>query len=145
MEINNNPKIFLVDDNLFSLNLYQKSLEIEGYTNVSLFTNGSLCLNNLHHQPDIIFLDHNMDEDMNGFEVLKKIKRVNPDICVIMVSAQENMNTAIDALKYGAFDYIIKDEQEIKKMKFVLERIAAINEAIKKQKPTFIQRVLSIF
>lgn len=143
--MSNNPKIFLVDDNLFSLNLYHKSLETAGYTDVSLFTNGSLCLNNLHQKPDIIFLDHNMDDDLNGFEVLKKIKRVDPDIYVIIVSAQESMGTAIDSLKYGAFDYIIKNEQEIKRMTSVLQRISAIKEAIKQQNPTFIQRVLSIF
>lgn len=137
-------KIFLVDDNLFSLNLYQKALETTGYTDLSLFINGTACLNNLSKKPDVIFLDHNM-EDLTGFEVLKKIKRFDPNIYVVIVSAQESMTTAVDALKYGAFDYIIKDENELTKMKQVLIRIECIQEEIKKANPTFIQKVLSLF
>jgi len=140
----NSVRIFLVDDDLFSLNIYRQGLENLGYHKVSLFLNGTICLNNLNQKPDIIFLDHNMD-DLTGFEVLKKIKRVDPNVFVVIVSAQENMKIAVDALKYGAFDYIIKGDNEIEKMQNVIERMESIKQEIKKAHPSFMQKILSIF
>lgn len=140
----NSVNIFLVDDDLFSLNIYRQGLENLGYQKVLLFLNGTICLNNLNKKPDIIFLDHNMD-DLTGFEVLKKIKRVDPNVFVVIVSAQENMKIAVDALKYGAFDYIIKGDNEIEKMQNVIERMESIKQEIKKANPSFMQKILSIF
>lgn len=137
-------KIFLVDDDLFSLNYNQQELHNSGFDDISLFLNGTVCLNNLHLKPDVIFLDHNMDT-MTGFEVLKKIKRFDPNINVIIVSGQETIKTAVDALKYGAFDYIMKGDNEIEKMKNAIERIKNIRLEIQKSNPTFIQKLLSIF
>ena len=140
----NSANIILVDDDLFSLNIYRQGLENLGYNKVSLFLNGTICLSNLNQKPDIIFLDHNMD-DLTGFEVLKKIKRYDPNVLVVIVSAQENMRIAVDDLKYGAFDYIIKGDNEIEKMQNVIERMESIKQEIKKANPTFIQKLLSIF
>jgi DNA-binding NtrC family response regulator len=140
----NVAKIFLVDDDLFSLNVYRQNLENLGYNDISLFLNGTICLNNLHQKPTIVFLDHNMD-DLNGFEVLKKIKRYDPNIYVVIISAQESMKIAIDALKYGAFDYIIKGDNESDKMKNVLLRIESIHNEIPKAHKSFIKKLLSIF
>ena len=100
-----------MDDDLFCLNYTENHLKTTGYNDIHLFNNGSDCVNNLTLDPDIIFLDHMMDI-MNGFEVLKKIKRFNPNIHVVMLSGQDNIETAINSLKYGAFDYIIKGEGE---------------------------------
>jgi len=61
-----------------------------------------------------------------------------------MVSGQENIKTAVDALKYGAFDYIIKDELVCEKINLIIEKIINVNKELKKTNPNFIQRVLSI-
>jgi CheY-like chemotaxis protein len=66
-------KIFLVDDDAFSLALYEQTLRSIGCSNISTFDNGTNCLNALIEKPQVIFLDHNMDH-ITGFEVLKKIK-----------------------------------------------------------------------
>ncbi len=137
-------KIFLVDDDLFSLSYNQHELQNLGFKDISLFMNGTVCLNNLHLKPDVIFLDHNMDT-MTGFEVLKKIKRYDPNINVVILSGQETIKTAVDALKYGAFDYIMKGDDEIVKMKDSIARILNIRLEIQKANPTFIQKLLSIF
>jgi DNA-binding NtrC family response regulator len=84
-------------------------------------------------------------EDLTGFEVLKKIKRFNPNIYVVMVSGQENMKTAIDSLKYGAFDYVIKESTVCEKIALVIEKIIRVKEELKKSNPSIIQRLLSIF
>ncbi|KAF0134579.1 MAG: two-component system NtrC family nitrogen regulation response regulator NtrX [Candidatus Saganbacteria bacterium] len=57
--------------------------------------------------PDLVFLDIRMP-GMNGLETLKKIKEINPDTIVIMVTAVNEMQKANEAIKLGAFDYIVK-------------------------------------
>ncbi|WP_395056818.1 response regulator [Flavobacterium sp.] len=142
MENQNQFKFFIVDDDIFCANLYEQHLTNMNYTDITYFHNGNDCLSNLDLNPDIIFLDHNMD-DITGFEVLKKIKRYNPNIYVVMISAQENIKTAVDALKYGAFDYIIKDADVCEKISPILNKIIQVKEELKKANPSFIQRLLS--
>jgi DNA-binding NtrC family response regulator len=144
MEALDKLKFFIVDDDVFCTNVYKQYLQNSNYEDVTCFTNGFDCIENLNQNPDIIFLDHNM-EDLTGFEVLKKIKRFNPNIYIVMISAQESINTAVDALKYGAFDYMVKDATVCEKMQKVIERILKIKEEIKKSNPTTIQKILSIF
>jgi DNA-binding NtrC family response regulator len=144
MENSNQFKFFIVDDDIFCANLHEQYLLNLNYTDITYYTNGNDCLNNLDQKPDIIFLDHNM-EDITGFEVLKKIKRQNPNIYVIMISGQENIKTAVDALKYGAFDYIIKDNMVASRMNLIITKIIKVKEELNKSNPTFIRRFLSIF
>lgn len=142
MENQNQFKFFVVDDDIFCANMYEKYLKNLKYNDITHFSNGNECLDNLHLNPDVIFLDHNMD-DINGFEVLKKIKRINPNIYVVMVSAQENIKTAVDALKYGAFDYIIKDNNVCDKMTLIISNIIKVKAQLKKSNPNFLRKLLS--
>ena len=142
MEIIKNYKIFLVDDDLFYLNMYEQHIKNLGFDDVTLFENGTDCLNDLIQYPDIVFLDHNMDM-LNGFEVLKKIKRFDPNINVVMVSGQENLQTALNALKYGAFDYIVKGDRENEKMKSVIKRISDLDKILNQPKPSFFKKLFS--
>lgn len=140
----NQFKFFIVDDDVFCANVYEQYLTTLDYKDITAYSNGTECLNNLHLNPDIIFLDHNM-EDITGFEVLKKIKRYNPNIYVVMISSQENMKTAIDALKYGAFDYVIKGIDVCEKIGEVINKIIRVKEELAKSNPGIIRRLLSIF
>ena len=136
---NQNPfKIFIVDDDAFCVNMHEQYLLNLNYNTISCFSNGNDCLNNLNQNPDVIFLDYNMD-GITGLEVLKKIKRYNPSIYVIMVSGQQNIKIAVDALEYGAFDYIIKDNLVYDKMTLIMNKISLMKEAMKKSTSTFIE------
>lgn len=136
-------KIFIVDDDPFCLNLYEQHLINLGCNDVTTYNNGVECLNAIVEKPEVIFLDHNMDV-LNGFELLKKIKRFDPEIFVIMISGQEDMKTAIDALKYGAFDYIIKNNEEVEKLEEVLRRITGIRHEMAKSRHPFLKKILAI-
>lgn len=140
----NQLKFFIVDDDHFCASLYEQYLKNKNYSDVSYFQNGEECLDHLHLNPNIIFLDHNMD-DLNGFEVLKKIKRFNPNIYVVMVSGQENINTAVEALKYGAFDYLMKDGNVCDRMSETIEKIINIQEEIDKSNKKGFFKFLSLF
>lgn len=61
----------------------------------------------LRHRPDLVLLDINMPR-MNGVEVLKDVKKIDESIPVIMVTANEQVSVAADALKSGAFGYVPK-------------------------------------
>lgn len=144
MENQSEFKFFIVDDDVFCSSLYEQHLNNIGCTNITHFSNGIDCLNNLHENPDIIFLDHNMN-DLTGFEVLKKIKRINPAIYVVMISGQDDIKTAVDALKYGAFDYLIKDDQVSTKIEMLISKIITIKEELKKSNGGIITKLLSFF
>lgn len=144
MENQTQFKIFIVDDDTFCANVYEQHLRNCDYNDITYYDNGNDCILNLHQNPDIIFLDHNM-EDITGFEVLKKIKRHNPNIYVIMVSGQDNIKTAVDALKYGAFDYVIKDSEACDKITQLINKVARVKEELRKSNPNIIQRLLSLF
>ncbi len=58
--------------------------------------------------PDLICLDYGL-EDISGLELLQKVKEWDLEIPVIVVSGQENMAVAVELLKQGAVDYILKD------------------------------------
>ena len=88
---------------------------------------------------DILSTDPNLDvavcdlimPDMNGVEVLKAAKEINPKLSVVMITAHGTIKTAVDAMKLGAFDYITKpfDMDEIKLIvKNALERSRLLGE-----------------
>ena len=107
-------KLFLVDDDA----MFLKSLEIEfvhhtDFT-VETFATGELCLENLSRSPDVIILDYHLNgidkTAMNGIETLDKIKAINPDIPVVMLSSQDKIDVAISCMHHKAFYYVVKSE-----------------------------------
>jgi len=114
MKNENKINLFLVDDDA----LFLRSLEIEflHHTDfaVETFATGELCLENLSHTPDVIILDYHLNgidkNAMNGIETLDKIKALNPDIPVVMLSSQDKIDVAISCMHHRAFDYVVKSE-----------------------------------
>ena len=127
MNTDNKVKIFLVDDDA----LHLKTLEIEFLQNadfdVETFSTGELCIENLGNNPDIIVLDYHLDGIvkgvMNGIETLDKIKEVNPNIQVIMLSSQDKIDVAVSCMHHKAFDYVIKSETAFMRLKKIINTI----------------------
>lgn len=117
-----NLKIYLVDDDPFFIGILEGYLNGLGVQNIQTFTQSPDCLHQLYASPDLIFLDYNMD-NLNGIETLKKIKRENPNQLVVFISGQHKINVAVDALKYGAFDYVIKDDINENKVESLLTKV----------------------
>jgi DNA-binding NtrC family response regulator len=133
METINPMKIFLVDDDMFCLNMYKQHLDNLNYKNVTCFDSGEICLENLADLPDVIFLDHDMDS-ITGLEVLKKIKQFNPAIFVVLLSGKASLKTAVNALKFGAFDYIVKGLYEFENISKVLNNINKLKHPVAQAK-----------
>ncbi len=106
---NDQVRIFVVEDDPAYTKFLKYVLGLNPDFEPEYFTSGKDCLAQLHKKPSIVTLDYSLP-DMEGEKVLKSIREYDPDISVIIVSAQEKIGTAVELLKAGAFDYITKDE-----------------------------------
>jgi len=102
-------RIFVVEDDEWYTRLLVHNLSLNPDYEIESFNNGKDCLNNLHKNPDVITLDYRLP-DMQGLEILKKIKAENEDIQVILISEQDEIEVVVELLKYGAYDYIVKSK-----------------------------------
>ncbi len=102
-------RIFTVEDDPTYARFLKFVLELNPDFEITHFDRGQDCVSNLFLKPAIVILDYSLP-DTSGKDVLLEIKKFDPSIYVIIVSAQENVGTAIQLLKLGAFDYIIKNE-----------------------------------
>lgn len=125
-------KIFIVDNSLFYLNLYEHNLKELGHTNITTFINGADCIKALSEKPNIIFLNSNIDNSQSS-EILRKIKLYNPGIFVVMVIDPEAIKTTINTSNVGISDYIIKGQDEIARANTILLKLEKIiNSPVKK-------------
>lgn len=100
-------KIVVVDDERPILMTLEALLKRHGYA-VHLATTASAGLNVIaREQPEVVLLDLGLP-DANGLETLATIKREQPEILVIIVTAQDSLNNAIESIKLGAFHFISK-------------------------------------
>lgn len=98
--------VFVVDDESSVLKLVSHWVKQWGY-NVKTFTNGGEALDCLNEDPDLVLLDI-MLPDIDGNEVLRRIRKRNENLPVIMLSAQGSVEVAIESIHLGAFDYFTK-------------------------------------
>lgn len=132
MKKENIIKLFLVDDDA----LFLKSLEIEFMEHadsttetyiIHTFATGELCLENLELNPDVIILDYYLDgidpNAMNGLDTLDKIKAINHNFPVIMLSSQDKIDVAINCMHHKAFDYVVKSETAFLRLQKIISTI----------------------
>jgi DNA-binding NtrC family response regulator len=117
-----NKRIFIVDDDPFWTTLLHKILTELGHTNIITFSNGKECIEKLHLNPELIFLDYQMEE-MDGLDVLKKIKEYFPGIGVIFCTAYEDISVAVNAMEYGSYDYLLKENATIREVSNIVENM----------------------
>lgn len=115
-------KIFVVDDNNMFLKVMHKYLSMNDRFDVSAISSGRECIARLDEKPDIISLDYTLP-DYNGKQILEKVMKISPETQVIIVSGQNDINTAIDLLKQGAYDYIVKGVDTRDKISIAIDKI----------------------
>ncbi len=100
-------KILVVDDQKTVCYSLQRFLESEGYEVITT-TNAKEAISLVDiEKPDLVIMDVRMPE-MDGLEALKRIKEKNPKIQVIMMTAFSTTEKAIEAMKAGAYEYLMK-------------------------------------
>ena len=117
-----NYKIFIVEDNTLYAKVLKRQLSQNESYNVKTFETGRECLASLSEKPDVITLDYTLP-DMNGEEVLKEIVKLLPETHVIIISGQNDINTAVKLLKDGAYDYITKGPDTRERLENIIKNI----------------------
>jgi DNA-binding NtrC family response regulator len=102
-------KIHIIEDDRVFNRMIEYTLKLNPDFEVSTYYNGENFLKDLSGNPDVVTLDLGLP-DYSGTDILKRIKRFNPEIEVIIISGQDDISTAVNLLKEGAYDYITKDE-----------------------------------
>ncbi|MFO7709169.1 MAG: sigma-54 dependent transcriptional regulator [Desulfobacterales bacterium] len=103
----NRTRILIVDDELIMRESLAGWLERDGHE-VSTAASGEAALSMCAEKRfDILLLDIKM-EGLSGLEVLRRLKESDPDVAVVMITAYGSIASAIDAMKNGAFDYLLK-------------------------------------
>ncbi len=122
-----NTLIYLVDDDELYLKTAHHNLgQNKGFT-IKTFMSGEEVLKALSKKPDIIILDYFLDSEkpnaMSGIKVLQEIKQIAPDVEVLMLSGQEDIDVAVNSVKYGAVDYIVKNKSAFIRVQNDIKRI----------------------
>ncbi|HEY9168203.1 MAG TPA: response regulator [Lutibacter sp.] len=137
-------KLFLVDDDAIYLKLMEIEFLQHGDFDIETYPTGELCLANLSNNPDIIILDYYLDgvdkNAMDGIETLDKIKAVNPNIPVVMLSSQDKIDIAISCMHHGAFDYVVKSETAFVRLQKIITAIFEFKK-IEKQLNWYMERM----
>ena len=108
-----NKLVFFVDDDKMILNLLEYTFKSRKGIDVKTFFSGEECLENLNLKPDLVVLDHLFPEDtgqMSGLDVIKKMREVDPDVSIIVLSSQQDESLIPEFINCGAKQYISKDD-----------------------------------
>lgn len=120
-----NYLIFIVEDNKILNRLTTEHLKKNGCTNVRSFFSGEECLDSLKKGeiPDIVVQDYNMP-GINGIDVLKIVKKKYPKTQFIFLTTNDDIEIAVNTIKYGAFDYIVKDNMSMEKLVYKIDTLS---------------------
>ena len=118
---NSKPTLFIIEDEpAWAASLTAKFTKKYA---ISHFTSGEAFLEKLDANPGIAILDFHLEGAMNGLDVLKAIKQRSPKTFVVLFSAQEDVQIALDTLDSGAFDYVVKGDNALQRLQIIVRNI----------------------
>jgi DNA-binding NtrC family response regulator len=133
MATKSTQSIFLIDDEPIQNEMLKDYLAERFNYNYHLFDNGEEAIQNMSLNPSIVIIDYHLNAHnpaaKNGVQILQAIKEQYPNVQVIMVSGQDKIQVAVDSMKYGAYDYIVKGETAFSRMENTLNRIYELEES----------------
>ena len=118
-------KVFILEDDEWYNKLLVHSISTNPDYEVKSFFNAADFLKNINEKPDVVTIDYRLP-DSNGEQVLDKIKDLSPDTEIIVISEQENIETAVALLKKGAYDYLVKEKN-------IRDRLLAVINNVRKK------------
>ncbi|NBX26849.1 MAG: response regulator [Chitinophagia bacterium] len=142
MEVQEKRFVFLIDDEPIQNEMLKDFLADRFLSHIKTFDNGEEAMKEMHLGPEVIVLDYHLNAHdksaKNGVEVLKMIKDNYPKVEVIMLSGQDKIEVAVESMKYGAYDYVLKGETAFSRIENImnniseLHKIKSINNAYKR-------------
>jgi two-component system OmpR family response regulator len=120
--------VFIIEDDFTFLEVIHDYIKSKfSQLKIFKFTSGEDALLQLKLNPQIVILDYFLDSDnktaQNGIEILLQIRKHDPSIRVIMLSAQEKPEVAASVIKYGAYDYVVKNETALNKLEIIFNHL----------------------
>lgn len=147
--------MFVIDDDPVQTAMISDYLKERYIFELKTYENGEDAMTDVSGlKPEIVVLDYHLNSSnsgaKNGIEILKDIKKLSPETKVIMFSGQDNINIALESMRNGAYDYIIKGETAFNKMENTVNRLGEMHkmEAVniaQKRTIIFLAVALSIF
>src|SRR6266700_738814 len=123
-------KVLLVDDELTMVQMVAELLRREGHE-VFPFTSGPPAAAALAaHAPELVITDLYLDKTRaHGMEIIQKARELNPPAVVIVITGFASIETAVEAMKIGAFDYLEKPFK-VEELKLCVQRALSYNAAV---------------
>jgi DNA-binding response OmpR family regulator len=115
-------KILIVEDDSFILTFTSKILKSQGYLVTTAMTGKDALAKVQTSNYNLLLLDIGLP-DMTGTEILRKIREINQDIIVIMMTGNPQLDSSIDSVNYGADGYLIKPVNDTDLVDIVEEKI----------------------
>ena len=114
-------KILVADDEEKVCWAFEQFLKEEGHTPL-IASNAQEALEKMtQEKPDLIIMDIQMPGQLNGLEALTEMRKLDPEAYIIIMTAHGNMQTAIEAMRSGAYDYITKPP-DLDQLSVVIQR-----------------------
>jgi DNA-binding NtrC family response regulator len=128
--------VFLVDDEPIQNEMLKDYLSERFQYKLKTYENGEDALKDIGLNPAIMVLDFHLNSHLpdakNGIDVLKLVRAASPSTRVIMLSGQDKLEVAVDSMKHGAYDYVIKGETAFSRMQNIfnnLEELQGLKES----------------
>ncbi len=124
--------LFLVDDEPIQNEMLKDFLTERFLYEIVVFDSGEDALKKLHLKPEILILDYYLNANnpnaKNGIDILKQLKEVSPATQVIALSGQDKIEVAIDTIKFGAYDYVVKGESAFSRIENIINNLSELHK-----------------
>lgn len=122
----NRDRILIVDDEQHICNILSRLMKKQGFDTLTAYE-GETALKIIRSEiPDMLLLDFMMS-GINGMEVMKYAKELDPDLPVIMITGYANIQGAVEAIQAGAYSYLAKPFQHVEVIEIVKQALAERN------------------
>jgi DNA-binding NtrC family response regulator len=118
-------KVFVIEDNRTESMLLRLALSEVGNLEIKTFATATAMLKEITEQPHIAIIDLNLP-DMNGLELIQKIKIQSPQTRMVVVSAQRDMDILAKVQEEGVFNYLVKSEACLTYLSHVIEELLIV-------------------
>ncbi|AZZ92846.1 response regulator [Hahella sp. KA22] len=129
MEADVKKRILLIEDSQSLASLYQSYLEAGGYMIVTVETGRDAIVQILREPPDVVLLDLKLP-DMDGMDILRRIQQDDLPCTVIVMTAHGSIDIAVNAMQYGAFDFLVKPF-DARRLQVTVKNALANNNLVK--------------
>lgn len=128
--------LFIVDDEPMHAQMMEDHLHSKfPHFDIYKYKTGEECNENMDKNPGIVILDYHLNaidkSARNGAQILEHIKRNYEDTEVIMISGQDKIDVAVDCMRLGAYDYVVKNETAFVRTENVINRLLQHRQVVK--------------